>query len=58
MKIALLVFLVIAVIVSVLVTRARGGFRRSWDDTDAWDALKRVGDKASKENERERTGPT
>ncbi|MGH2746481.1 MAG: hypothetical protein ACRDKB_00970 [Actinomycetota bacterium] len=56
MQVALLVLLVI--VVAVLVIRARGGFRRSWDDTDAWDALKRVGDKASKKNERGTTGPT
>ena len=54
----MLVFLVTAVIVAALVTRARGGFRRSWDDTDAWGALKRVGEEASKDNQREETGPT
>lgn len=56
MRVALFLLLVLAV--AVIVIRARGGFRRSWDDTDAWDAFKRVGDKASKKNEGERTGPT
>jgi hypothetical protein len=48
MEIAVLVVLVIAVIAVALVTRGR--FRRSWDDTDAWDAVKRVGEEASKES--------
>jgi hypothetical protein len=47
MEIAVLIFLAAALIVTALVYRGRGGASRSWDHTDAWDALKRVGKETS-----------
>lgn len=52
MEIAVLLFLVAAGIGLALVSRGRS--RRSWDETDAWDAVKRVGGEASKGKERSR----
>ena len=49
MEIAVLIFLAAALIVTDLVYHARGGSARSWDHTDAWDALKRVGKEASRD---------